>query len=177
MLAAQRFTEREKRLGNFIKLFAFAAQQCDEAAPRSVFAAQAMTPELWTAIHSGNGMLAVCMEPGQALLAPDGKLAGWNGAATALSGHGIYHMVSAGDGTYSMDGSSCFLSWEKFFFEIKADLVTRDAGPDLWLGTADKFLIRGSYCDYSGNIPQWDYFEDFAKKGLLKAFASFKQSI
>jgi hypothetical protein len=175
--AAQRFTEREKRLGNFIKLFAFAAQQCDEAAPRSVFAAQAMTPELWTAIHSGNGMLAVCMEPGQALLAPDGKLAGWNGAATALSGHGIYHMVSAGDGTYSMDGSSCFLSWEKFFFEIKADLVTRAAGPDLWLGTADKFLIRGSYCDYSSNIPQWDYFEDFAKKGLLEALASFKQSI
>jgi hypothetical protein len=175
--AAQRFTEREKRLGNFIKLYAFAAQQCDEAAPRSVFAARAMTPELWTAIHSGNGMTAVCMEPGQALLAPDGKLAGWNGAATALSGHGIYHMVSAGDGTYSMDGSSCFLSWEKFFFEIKADLVIRDAGPDLWLGTADKFLIRGSYCDYSGNIPQWDYFEDFAKKGLLDAFASFKQSI
>jgi hypothetical protein len=177
LLAAQRFTEREKRLGNFIKLYAFAAQQCDEAAPRSVFAARAMTPELWTAIHSGNGMTAVCMEPGQALLTPDGKLAGWNGAATALSGHGIYHMVSAGDGTYSMDGSSCFLSWEKFFFEIKADLVTRDAGPDLWLGTADKFLIRGSYCDYSGNIPQWDYFEDFAKKGLLEALASFKQSI
>lgn len=177
VLAAQRFTEREKRLGNFIKLFAFAAQQCDEAAPRSVFAARAMTPELWTAIHSGNGMTAVCMEPGQALLAPDGKLAGWNGAATALSGHGIYHMVSTGDGSYSMDGSSCFLSWEKFFFEIKADLVTRDAGPDLWLGTADKFLIRGSYCDYSGNIPQWDYFEDFAKKGLLEALASFKQSL
>jgi hypothetical protein len=177
LLAAQRFTEREKRLGNFIKLYAFAAQQCDEAAPRSVFAARAMTPELWTAIHSGNGMTAVCMEPGQALLTPDGKLAGWNGAATALSGHGIYHMVSAGDGTYSMDGSSCFLSWEKFFFEIKADLVTRDAGPDLWLGTADKFLIRGSYCDYSGNIPQWDYFEDFAKKGLLEALASFKQSV
>ena len=136
-----------------------------------------MTPELWTAIHSGNGMLAVCMEPGQALLAPDGKLAGWNGAATALSGHGIYHMVSVGDGTYSMDGSSCFLSWEKFFFDIKADLVTRDAGPDLWLGTADKFLIRGSYCDYSGNIPQWDYFEDFAKNGLYEAFSSFKKSV
>jgi hypothetical protein len=177
LLAAQRFNEREKRLGNFIKLYAFAAQQCDEAAPRSVFAARAMTPELWTAIHSGNGMTAVCMEPGQALLTPDGKLAGWNGAATALSGHGIYHMVSGGDGAYSMDGSSCFLSWEKFFFEIKADLVTRDAGPDLWLGTTDKFLIRGSYCDYSGNIPQWDYFEDFAKKGLLEALASFKQSI
>jgi len=177
VLAVQRFTEREKRLGKFIKLYAFAAQQCDEAAPRSVFVAQAMTPELWTAIHSDNGMLAVCMEPGQALLAPDGKLAGWNGAATALSGHGIYHMVSTGGGTYGMDGSSCFLSWEKFFFDIKADLVVRDAGPDLWLGTADKFLIRGSYCDYSGNIPQWDYFEDFAKKGLLEALASFKQSL
>jgi len=177
VLAAQRFAEREKRLGKFIKLYGFAMQQCIETGPRSVFAAQAMTPELWTAIHSGNGMLALCMEPGQALLAPDGKLAGWNGSATALSGHGIYHMVSAGDGTYIMDGSSCFLSWEKFFFEIKADLVIRDAGPDLWLGTADKFLIRGSYCDYSGNIPQWDYFEDFAKKGLLDAFASFKQSI
>ena len=55
--------------------------------------------------------------------------------------------------------------------------MVRDAGPDLWLGTADKFLIRGSFCDYSGNIPQWDYFEDFAKKGLLEALASFKQSL
>lgn len=175
--AAQRFMEREKRLGNFIKLFAFAAQQCDEAAPRSVFATQDMTPELWTAIRSGNGMLAVFMEPGQALLAPDGKLAGWSGSATALSGHGIYHMVSVGDGSYSMDGSSCFLSWEKFFFEIKADLVTRDAGPDLWLGTADKFLIRGSYCDFSGNVAQWDYFEEFAKNDLIEALVSFKRSI
>jgi hypothetical protein len=177
VLAVQRFTEREKHLGSFIKLYAFAAQQCDEAAPRSIFAAQAMTPELWTAIHSGNGMLAVCMEPGQALLASDGKLAGWNGAATALSGHGIYHMLSAGDGSYSMDGSNCFLSWEKFFFEIKADLITRDAGPDLWLGTAENFLIRGTYCDYSGNISQWNYFEDFAQNGLLEALARFKQSI
>ena len=177
VLAAQRFIEREKRLGNFIKLFAFSAQHCDEVAPRCVFAAQAMTSELWTAVHSGNGMMALCMGPDQALLAPDGKLAGWNGAATALSGHGIYHMVSTPDGSYAMDGSSCFLSWEKFFFDIKAGLVIRDAGPDLWLGTADKYLIRGSYCDYSGNIAQWDYFEDFAKQGLLDALASFKQSI
>ena len=177
VLAVQRFTEREKRLGKFIKLYAFAAQQCDEAAPRSVFVAQAMTPELWTAIHSGNGMLAVCMEPSQALLTPDGKLAGWNGSATALSGHGIYHMVSTGGGTYGMDGSSCFLSWEKFFFDINGGLVIRDAGPDLWLGTAGNFLIRGSYCDYSSNIPQWDYFDDFAKRGLLEAIVSFKQSL
>jgi hypothetical protein len=177
VLAVQRFTEREKRLGKFIKLYAFAAQQCDEAAPRSVFVAQAMTPELWTAIHSGNGMLAVCMEPSQALLTPDGKLAGWNGSATALSGHGIHHMVSTGGGTYGMDGSSCFLSWEKFFFDINGGLVIRDAGPDLWLGTAGNFLIRGSYCDYSSNIPQWDYFDDFAKRGLLEAIVSFKQSL
>jgi hypothetical protein len=177
VLAMQRFTAREKRLGNFIKLYAFAAQQCDDAAPRSVFTAKAMTTELWTAIHSGNAMLAVCMEPSQALLTPDGKLAGWNGSATALSGHGIYHMVSTGGGTYGMDGSSCFLSWEKFFFDINGGLVMRDAGPDLWLGTADNFLIRGSYCDYSSNIPQWDYFEDFAKRGLLEALVSFKQSL
>lgn len=177
VLAVQRFTEREERLGKFIKLYAFAAQQCDEAAPRSVFVAEAMTPELWTAIHSGNGMLAVCMEPSQALLTPDGKLAGWNGSATALSGHGIYHLVSTGGGTYGMDGSSCFLSWEKFFFDINGGLVIRDAGPDLWLGTAGNFLIRGSYCDYSSNIPQWDYFEDFAKRGLLEAIVSFKQSL
>jgi hypothetical protein len=177
VLAMQRFTEREKRLSNFIKLYAFAAQQCDDAAPRSVFTAKAMTTELWTAIHSGNAMLAVCMEPSQALLTPDGKLAGWNGSATALSGHGIYHMVSTGGGTYGMDGSSCFLSWEKFFFDINGGLVMRDAGPDLWLGTAGNFLIRGSYCDYSSNIPQWDYFEDFAKRGLLEAIVSFKQSL
>lgn len=177
VLAVQRFTEREERLGNFIKLYSFAAQQCDEAAPRSIFTAKVMTAELWTAIHSGNGMLAVCMEPGQALLAPDGKLAGWNGAATALSGHGIHHMVSTVGDTYGMDGSSCFLSWEKFFFDINAGLFMRDAGPDLWLGTADNSLICGSYCDYSGNVSQWDYFEDFVKKGLLEALGTFKQSL
>jgi len=175
--AAQRFLAREKCLGKFLKQYAFAMQQCVETAPRSIFPATTMTPELFNAIHTDNGMLAVGLDPAQAQFSADGKLAGWTGAASALSGHGIYHMVSAGGGTYAMDGSNCFLSWEKFFFEIKADLVTRDAGPDLWLGTADKFLVRGSYCDYSGNIPQWDYFEDFAKQGLLEAFASFKQSI
>jgi hypothetical protein len=174
---AQRFAEREKRLVQFLKQFSFVTQRCEETAPRSVFDAQSTTTELWTALNTESGVLAVCVEPGQALLAPSGKLAGWSGPATALSGHGIYHMVSTANCRYIMDGSNCFLSWEKFFFEIKADLVMRDTGPDLWLGTVDKFLIRGSYCDYSVNISQWDYFEDFAKNGLLEALASFKQSI
>ena len=69
------------------------------------------------------------------------------------------------------------MSWEKFFFEIKADLIIRDAGPDLWLGTNDKFLVRGSYCDYASNIAQWEYFEDFVQRGMVEAFSKFKQSI
>ena len=181
-LATQRLIEREKSLNSFIKLYAFAAQQCDEEAPRSVYTVQAMAPELCTAINASAafGVLAVCLEPDQALLNPSGKLAAWDGPATALSANGIYHLVGVSEGgvhqTYT-DGSSCFMSWEKFFFEIKADLIIRDAGPDLWLGTNDKFLVRGSYCDYASNIAQWEYFEDFVQRGIVEAFSKFKQSI
>ncbi len=179
LLAMARFTERENYLLNFVKLFAFVAQQCDETLPRSVFVAQDIASDLWSTLHLNFsfGMLALCVEPNQTILKPDGKLASWNGYATALTGHGIYHLVamdSAGAQQYKTDGKSCFLSWEKFFFEINADLIVRDAGPDLWIGTSEKFLIRGSYCDYSTNILQWDYFEDFVKKDLLETFSKFK---
>jgi len=69
------------------------------------------------------------------------------------------------------------LNWEKFLFEIKADIMIRDLGPDLWLGTADKFFIRGSYCDFSNNLTQWEYFEEFMKSELTDALYSFRKSI
>jgi hypothetical protein len=35
-------------------------------------------------------------------------------------------------------------------------------------------MARFVYCDYSANIAQWDYFEDFVKADLLKAYEAVK---
>jgi len=121
--------------------------------------------------------MVVCVEPNEMQISPNGQLSGWNAAATVLTGQGIFHMVNTGDGTYRLDGKNSFLNWEKFLFEIKADIMIRDLGPDLWLGTADKFFIRGSYCDFSNNLTQWEYFEEFMKSELTDALYSFRKSI
>jgi hypothetical protein len=35
-------------------------------------------------------------------------------------------------------------------------------------------LIRSGYCDYSNNVLQWDYFEDFIKEELLSSLSELK---
>ena len=39
-----------------------------------------------------------------------------------------------------------------------------------------QLLIRGGYVDYSVNVLQWDYFEEFIQNDLLNALALFKEA-
>ena len=182
LLINQRFAERERLLTGYLKHLATATQLCIEGAPKSIFIDTEVSPELKSILSAtveawANEPIAICLEPHQTECTEDGELLGWSGPASVVSAHGIFHMEQNQHGSYQFEGSNYFLSWEKFFFEFNAGLVLREVGPDLWMGTNDKYLIRGTYADYSINVLQWDYFEDFVKQTLLTTLDSFKHSV
>ena len=76
-----------------------------------------------------------------------------------------------------MDGSNAFLGWQRFFDELHGDLIVREEGPDLWLGNPMNYLIRGCYVDYSVQVIQWDYFENYVQKDLRSELSLFKESV
>jgi hypothetical protein len=163
----------------FFALLSLSLQQCSETNPKSVFVGDEITPEHLHALHAafgeaGVGPYAVAVDPSQVELAFDGTLTGWKGFATALTPEGLFHLARADDGRYKTDGKNAFLAWRKFFNDYGGGLQVREDGPDLWLGTSDKVMVRSAYCDYSSNIAQWDYFEDFVKSDLLKALQALK---
>ncbi len=53
----------------------------------------------------------------------------------------------------------------------------REEGPELWLGTAMNHLIRGCYADYSSQVLQWDYFENYVQADLRKQLELFRESL
>ena len=163
----------------FFAILSLSLQQCSETNPKSVFVGDEITPEHLHALHAafgeaGVGPYAVAVDPSQVELSYDGKLTGWKGFATALTPEGLFHLARADDGRYKTDGKNSFLAWRKFFNDYGGGLQIREDGPDLWLGTSDKVMVRSTYCDYSSNIAQWDYFEDFVKSDLLKALQTLK---
>ena len=182
LLIKQRFAERASLLTGFLKQLATVTQLCIEGAPKSVFIDSEVSPELKSILSAtveswANEPIAICLEPHQTECTKDGELLGWSGPASVLSAHGIFHIEQNQNGSYQFEGNNYFLSWEKFFFEFNAGLILREVGPDLWMGTNDKYLIRGTYADYSINVLQWDYFEDFVKQTMLTTLDSFKHSV
>jgi len=174
--------EVQNRLQRFCNLFGFAMQYCLENQPKSVFDINHIAPEFLdtlfeAAMESGSGMRAVCLEPQHAMIGPNGQLTGWHGSACALSAEGIFHIMHDANGTYCLEGNNSFLSWKKFFKDYRADLMIRDAGPDIWLGTESNILIRGCYADYTSVIPQWDYLTDFVKNDLTTAYNGLREAI
>ncbi len=179
---AQTLAEIGQRMQRFFGTFSFAMQRCDENQQRHIYIADQIDPALRNILHeavfySGSGMRVVCVEPGCALVNQTGQLAGWNGGASVLSAEGIFHMSSQGSGSFMLDGNNAFLSWSRFFDELKADLLVREEGPDLWLGTAMNHLIRGCYADYSSQVLQWDYFENYVQADLRKQLELFRESL
>jgi len=160
----------------FFSLLSFVLQQCSESNPKQLFTKSEVTSilfdELYSAIgQSGSGPYAISIEDIHlAEFTSDGKLSSWSGFASLISAEGIFHLIRSLDGAYGLEGKNAFLSWQKLFNNYEAGLQIRSEGPDVWFGTKDKILIRYSYCDYSNNIAQWDYFEDFIKKDLLKNY-------
>ncbi len=178
----QTLDEIGSRMQRFFGKFDFALQRCDEHQARCVFTRDRVDDELLQALHdsvynTGSGMRVVCVEPGCALLDASGMLLGFKGSASALSAEGIFHLVANPSGGYMMDGTNSFLGWQRFFDELHGDLIVRDEGPDLWLGNPMNYLIRGCYVDYSVQVIQWDYFENYVHKDLMSDLALFKESV
>jgi hypothetical protein len=182
VLINQRLSERAQLMTGFLKHLSTATQLCIENAPKSIFIDSEVSPELKSILSAtveswATEPIAICLEPHQTECTEEGELLGWSGPASVLSAKGIFHMEQAPNGSYQYEGNNFFLSWEKFFFEFGSGLVLRETGPDLWMGTNDKYLIRGTYADYSINVLQWDYLEDFVKQSLLTTLESFKHSV
>jgi len=170
------------RMQRFFGKLDFALQRCEENQARCVYTRdrvdEALLQTLHDAVHNtGSGMRVVCVEPGCALLDPSGMLMGFKGSASVLCAEGIFHMVAQPAGGYMMDGSNAFLGWQRFFDELHGDLIVREEGPDLWLGNPMNYLIRGCYVDYSVQVIQWDYFENYVQKDLRSELSLFKESV
>jgi len=165
----------------FFSLFSFTLQQCSESNPKRLFTKSEIMPSLLDELYtctgqSGSGPYAISIENDQlAEFTSDGKLSSWSGCASLISVEGIFHMTRAEQRSYTLDGKNSFLSWNKFFNSFSAGLQIREDGPDLWFGNQDKILVIGLYCDYSTNIAQWEYFEDFVMNDLIISFNNFKK--
>ena len=163
----------------FFSLLAFALQRCSDSNQKGIFTSdeilQSHIHDLYQALgESGTQPYAIAADPAQVEFSSDGQVVGWRGFATVISTEGIFHMIKNSDGAYRLDGKNAFLSWKKMFTDFSVDLHIRDDGPDLWFGTLDKILIRSAYCDYSSDVMQWDYFEDFLKSELMDVCGEFK---
>jgi hypothetical protein len=179
---AQTLNEISLRMQRFFGTFSFAMQRCDENQVRDIYIVDQIDPDLRNTLHeavyfSGSGMLVVCVEPACALVNDSGLLVGWKGVASVLSAEGIFHMTAQTPGKFMLDGNNAFLSWTRFFDELKADLMVREEGPDLWLGTSMNHLLRGCYADYSSQVLQWDYFENYVHAELRKQLDLFRESL
>lgn len=178
----QTLDEIGSRMQRFFGKLAFALQRCDENQPLCVFPRDRVHDDLLESIYdaaynTGTGMRVVCVEPGCALIDESGLLVGWKGMASALSAEGIFHMVAQPSGGYMLDGANSFLGWQRFFDELGGNLIVREDGPDLWLGTPMNYLIRGCYVDYSVQVLQWDYFENYVNNELQNYLNLFRESV
>ncbi len=178
----QTLDEIGSRMQSFFGKFAFALQRCDENQALCVFTRDRIHDDLLEAIYdaaynTGSGMRVVCVEPGCALIDESGLLVGWKGMASALSAQGVFHMVAQASGGYMLDGANSFLGWPRFFDELGGNLIVRADGPDLWLGTPMNYLIRGCYVDYSVQVLQWDYFENYVHNELQNYLSLFRESV
>ena len=164
----------------FFSLLSFSLQQCSEKGSRNLFTKGDVSSLLFDELYnstgqSGSGPYAIAIENYQlAEFTNDGKLSSWTGNASLISPEGIFHMTKSDDGMYCLDGKNSFLSWKKLFNSFSAGLQIREEGPDLWFGNKDKILITGLYCDYSNNITQWEYFEDFVQSDLIDSFNNLR---
>ena len=170
---------------SFFAMYAFVTQYCDEDAERPIHlymddeddggeVSKALVAQL-APLFPNDRILAICEEDSNSGHGVGGELTSWNGLATVVTNTGLYHVKSAGNGAYDLDGKTAYLSWAKLFGDCKAGLVIRSDVPDIWIGTSDTYLIKASYVDYSASISTWIYFDEFVKPELLERFSAFKQ--
>ena len=156
----------------FFAMYAFVTQYCDEEADRPIHlymddeddggeVSRSLAEQL-APLFPNDRLLAVCEEDPQSLHGANGELSGWNGLATVVTNSGLYHIKSNSSGAYELDGKTAYLSWAKLFGDCKANLMIRSEVPDIWIGTADAYLVKASYVDFSSSVSIWIYFDDLA---------------
>jgi hypothetical protein len=171
----------------FFAMYAFVTQYCDEEADRPIHlymddeddggeVSRSLAEQL-APLFPNDLLLAICEEDPQSLHGANGELSGWNGLATVVTNSGLYHVKSNSSGAYELDGKTAYLSWAKLFGDCKANLMIRSEVPDIWLGTADAYLVKASYVDFSSSVSTWIYFDEFVKPELLERFNDFKQLV
>ena len=171
----------------FFAMYAFVTQYCDEEVDRPIHLYMDDEDDGGEVSHSlaeqlaplfpNDRLLAVCEEDPQSLHGANGELSGWSGLATVVTNSGLYHVKSNSSGAYELDGKTAYLSWAKLFGDCKANLMMRSEVPDIWIGTADAYLVKASYVDFSSSVSTWIYFDEFVKPELLERFNDFKQLV
>lgn len=166
----------------FFSTYSFVSQFCHEEIDRSVHCynpinrtgdiADSLVEEL-EAILGGTTPIAVCEDDKSSVHDHNGSLISWTGLASVVTREGIHH-VNCSDGAVSLDGRNNFLSWDRFFREIKAGLIVRNEVPDIWIGTRDHILLKGSYVDYSCDVAAWIYYTNFVRQDLATKFAHLR---
>lgn len=176
-------SERDEAVYRFFSAFSFVTQYCQESKDRPLHVINPadqtgnVSGELLQQLNRllpGRVVLAICEDDTSSRHDQAGSLVAWEGLATVISSDGLHHVRSSA-GELSLDGEANFLSWRKYFNEIEAGLVVRTNVPDMWLGTKDHILVKGSYVDYSVDIDGWIYYNNYIRKDLIEKYTHFRQ--
>jgi hypothetical protein len=176
----------ELAVRQFFAMFAFASQFCDESndRPIHVFVEEENGGDVdielaknIQALFPKSKLIAICEEDLESAHDSQGRILNWTGDASVVTRDGIFHVNSDGEGNYDISSKQAFLSWSKFFEDLKADLIVRWNVPDIWLGTFDYNFIKGAYIDFSMHIDSFIYFEEFFHNDLRERFESLREII
>lgn len=178
--------EIEFAVRQFFVMFAFVSQFCDREndRPVHVFVEQENGGDVDVnlarsiqALFPKSKLIAICEEDLESVHDAQSRIISWRGIASVVTRDGIFNVNSDGLGNYDIASKQAFLSWSKFFEDLKGQLIVRYSVPDIWLGTQDNYLIKGCYIDYSNNIESFIYFEEFFHNDLNERFAELQEII
>lgn len=180
------YDELEIAVRQFFAMFAFVSQHCDEANDRPIHVyideedggdVDVTLASNIQALFPRSKLIAICEEDLDSTHDQQGRIRNWTGLASAITRDGIFHVNSDGNGQYDISSKQAFLSWGKFFEELKADLIVRWNVPDVWLGTPEHNYIKGAYIDFSSRIDSFIYFEEVFHNDLRERFEALREII
>ena len=176
--------ELEFAVKQFFTMFAFTSQFCDQSNDRPIHiyveeenggdvdldlarSVQSLFPQ--------SKIIAICEDDPASTHDAEGRIINWTGLASIITRDGIFNATSDGQCNFNIVSKQGFLSWSKFFNDLKSKLIVRHDVPDIWLGNQDYCFIKGAYIDYSEQIDSFIYYEDFFHKDLNERFEIFRE--
>ena len=178
--------ELEFAVRQFFIMFAFVSQFCDKSNDRPVHVyieeenggdVDLDLAKMIQHLFPRSKLIAICEEDLESIHDSESRIISWTGLASVITRDGIFNVHSDGQGNFELASKLAFLSWSKFFEDVKSSLIVRYSVPDIWLGTQDNYYIKGSYIDYSNNIESFIYFEEFFHSDLNERFEILREII